>query len=69
MGRRGSGRLARIVRYEERDVCRLDVGRSPRPVSAKMSKDPAVFFVRMNNSTRAIGDSERDEYIAQHWGV
>ena len=59
---------ARIVRHQGVDVCRLDVGRSVRPVWAKTSRAADVFFVRMNNSSRSIEDDERDEYIAQHWG-
>ncbi len=59
---------ARVVRHHGVDVCRLDVGRSTRPVLAKTSKATDVFFVRMNNSSRSMGDGERDEYIAQHWG-
>lgn len=59
---------ARIARHQGVDICRVDAGRSDRPVSAKTSKAASVFFVRMNNSSRSIGDSERDDYIAQHWG-
>jgi type I restriction enzyme, R subunit len=60
---------ARVVNYQDEELCRLDVGRSTRPVTAKTSKDPHVFFVRMNNSSRQVGESERDEYIAQHWAT
>jgi type I restriction enzyme R subunit len=59
---------ARIVRHEGLDLCRLDVGRSSRPIWAKTSKEADVFFVRMNNSSRPLGDNERDEYITHHWG-
>jgi type I restriction enzyme, R subunit len=60
---------ARVVRHRGLEVCRLDVGRSTRPVLAKTSKAEDVFFVRMNNSSRSMDDGERDEYIAQHWGL
>ena len=58
---------ARIAGHQGVDLCRLDVGRSTRPVQAKTSKTPAAFFVRMNNSSRALAEAERDEYVAQHW--
>lgn len=59
---------ARIVRHRDVDVCRLDIGRSTRPVPARTSKGADVFFVRINNSSRALVDDERDDYVAQHWG-
>ena len=58
---------ARIVRHAGVDVCRLDVGRSTRPVPVKTSKLPDVFFVRMNNSSRALVEEECHDYIAHHW--
>ena len=44
---------ARIIVHDGREICRLDVARSSRPVWAKTSKKDHVFYVRMNNSTRA----------------
>jgi len=58
---------ARIICHQGVAVCRLDVGRSTRPVWAKTSKEPDVFFVRMNNSSRPLAHGERDEYIAHRW--
>ena len=46
------------------EICRLDVSPSSRPVWAKTSKDDRVVFVRMNNSTRALPDTELESYIA-----
>lgn len=45
---------ARIVRYQNVEVCRVDVAYSPSPVWAKTSKAGGVFFVRLNNSTRVV---------------
>ena len=58
---------ARISVFDNREICRLDVARSPRPVWAKTSKDNRVFFVRMNNSTRVLPDGELGPYLADHW--
>lgn len=33
----------------------------------KVSKDDSVFFVRMNNSTRALPDEECSAYLASRW--
>lgn len=37
------------------------------PVRARTSKADGVFFVRMNNSTRALPDDEVDAYVEDHW--
>jgi type I restriction enzyme R subunit len=58
---------ARIDRFDDHEICRVDVGRSSAPVWAKTSTKPKVFFVRMNNSTRAMPDDEIDQYIDDHW--
>lgn len=58
---------ARIITHDGKEICRLDVARSTQPVRAKTSKDDAVFFVRMNNSTRAMPDAELTTYIQDHW--
>jgi hypothetical protein len=36
-------------------------------VWARTSKEEQVFFVRMNNSTRALPAPEVDAYCAEHW--
>jgi type I restriction enzyme R subunit len=59
---------ARINAHEGHELCRLDVANSSTPVWAKTSKDDRVFFVRMNNSTRAMPEAELDQYIADRWG-
>jgi type I restriction enzyme, R subunit len=58
---------ARIVVHEGQEICRPDVARSTRPVWAKTSKADRVFFVRMNNSTRALPDDQAPAYAADHW--
>jgi type I restriction enzyme R subunit len=58
---------ARIASRDGREICRLDVASSARPVWAKTSKQDQVFFVRMNNSTRALPDDQIDLYLADHW--
>lgn len=58
---------ARVIQHQGKEVCRLDVGRSPRPVRAKTSKESEVFYVRMNNASRTLMDEALDDYIAHHW--
>lgn len=58
---------ARIVEHKGVEICRVDVGRSPRPLLAETSTKENVFFVRLNNSTRALPDNEHQMYIAEHW--
>jgi len=58
---------ARIAVHDGREICRLDVARSSQPVWAKTSKEDGVFFVRMNNSTRALPDQELAAYLADRW--
>ncbi|MGI8682345.1 MAG: AlbA family DNA-binding domain-containing protein [Mycobacteriales bacterium] len=58
---------ARIAVHEGHELCRLDVARSSRPVWARTSKEDRVFFVRMNNSTRALPQAELAAYIADRW--
>lgn len=56
-----------IVEHGGVQICRVDVGRSPRPIRAKTSTKGEVFFVRLNNSTRALPEAEQETYIAEHW--
>ena len=48
---------ARIAVHDGREICRLDVARSSQPVWSKTSRQDRVFFVRMNNSTRALPEA------------
>ena len=58
---------ARITIHAGHEICRLDAARSPQPVWAATSKDPRVFFVRMNNSTRVMPNAEIWDYIRKRW--
>ena len=55
---------ARITVHEGEEICRVDVSTSAQPVWVKTSKDDRVFFVRMNNSTRALPVREVDAYLS-----
>jgi len=48
-------------------VCRVDVAGSSEPVYARMSANNGVFWVRMNNSTRALPEIEVEDYIRDRW--
>lgn len=41
--------------------------RHPNPSGRRRASDNRVFFVRMNNSTRALPDDECAAYCAEHW--
>jgi type I restriction enzyme R subunit len=58
---------ARIARHDGREICRLDVARSPKPVWAVTSKGERLFYVRMNNSTRTMPDQELVDYVRDRW--
>jgi type I restriction enzyme R subunit len=58
---------ARITVHAGHEICRVDIAASPEPVWARTSKEEQVFFVRMNNSTRALPAPEVDAYCAEHW--
>lgn len=56
---------ARITAYKGHDICRVDVAASTTPVWARTSTAERTFYVRMNNSTRALPDDEVDAYLEQ----
>ena len=58
---------ARIAVHGGHEICRVDVAASPRAVWAKTSKDEQVFYVRMNNSTRALPQPDAEAYRAERW--
>jgi type I restriction enzyme R subunit len=49
------------------EICRVDVARSSRPVTARMSDKADRFWVRMNNSSRALPEVEIEDYCRDHW--
>ena len=46
---------------------KLVVARDVRLVTAQMSDKGDVFWVRMNNSTRALPEIEIERYVGDHW--
>jgi type I restriction enzyme R subunit len=66
-----------IHRVDGHDVCRVHVEPSGHPVDAEVTvadkqgqfAKKHVFYIRLNNGTRAIDDAvERERYVAQRWG-
>lgn len=57
----------RIDDVDGKDICRVDIARSSAPVKARMSDKDDVFWVRMNNSTRALPEVEVEDYVRDHW--
>ena len=64
--------LCRITfhQVDGRDVCRVDVGASAKPVftRARNSKDHTDFWVRLGNRTDQYYGTEQADYHASHWG-
>ncbi|HEY6780101.1 MAG TPA: ATP-binding protein, partial [Thermoleophilaceae bacterium] len=57
----------RIEQVDGVEICRVDVARCSRPVTARMSDKTEKFWVRMNNSTRALPEIEIEDYCRDHW--
>jgi type I restriction enzyme R subunit len=57
----------KIEAIDGTEICRIDVARSSRPVTARMSDKSEKFWVRMNNSTRALPEIEIEDYCRDHW--
>ncbi len=49
------------------ELCRLDAAASSRPVRAKTSNGEQAFYVRMNNSSRALTDGDAEAFILDRW--
>ncbi len=58
---------ARIEELGGVEICRVDVARSSQPVMARMSTKDERFWVRMNNSSRALPELEIEDYCRDHW--
>ena len=58
---------ARINSIDGVAICRVDVARSSSPVTSRMSDRSDAFWVRMNNSTRALPEIEIEDYVRDHW--
>lgn len=57
----------RVEAMDGAELCRVDVARSSAPVTARMSDGSEKFWVRMNNSTRALPEAEIEEYSQDRW--
>ncbi len=64
--------LCRITfeQLDGHDMCRIDVGASPKPVFACPvdSKEKTDFWVRLGNRTDQLHGSDLIDYIDDHWG-
>jgi hypothetical protein len=58
---------ARIEVLNEAEICRVDAAASSAPAFARMSDEAQKFWVRMNNSTRALPEPEIEDYIRDRW--
>ena len=56
----------RFEPVEDKDVCIVDVERSPEPVFAKTDKG-TEFFVRVGNTTHSLDTEETHKYIEMNW--
>lgn len=67
-----TGLAVAFERIDEKDVCRVDVSASPKPVFVRSKtgkgQPTADFFVRMGNSTRPYNTAEVLEYVKDWWG-
>lgn len=53
--------------YDGRDVCRVTIAKSPKPVYLQEGNDE-VFYLRTGNSTRRLSTRETVEYARHRWG-
>lgn len=59
----------RIDAVDGVEICRVDAAASSAPVTARMSDRAEAFWVRMNNSTRALPEIEIEDYVRDRWGA
>jgi ActR/RegA family two-component response regulator len=50
-----------------KDICRVRIGPSPRPVFVKEGSNNEIFYLRTGNSTRALKPREFYEYSKVRW--
>ena len=55
-----------IIHYKQRDICRINVKQSPKPV---YSKKDGAFYVRDGESTEELSPLETNNYVKDNWGV
>ena len=69
LGHAGAHRLTiRIDQVDERDVCRIDVPASSRPIWVKAKGISDVLYQRRNNSTRPVPPTEIAQFITERFG-
>ena len=69
LGHAGAHRLTiRIDQVNDRDVCRIDVPASSRPIWVKAKGASNVLYQRRNNSTRQVPPAEVKQFIAERFG-
>ena len=69
LGHAGAHRLTiRIDQVDHRDVCRIDVPASSRPIWVKTKDGPDILYQRRNNSTRPIPSPEVEHFITERFG-
>ena len=55
-----------FAQVEGKDVCRVNVLPSPRPVYIKDGQEEKIF-IRAGNSNRSLSVREATDYIQTHW--
>ena len=69
LGHAGANRLdVRIDRVKHRDVCRIDVPASSRPIWVTNKDGARTLYHRRNNSTRAVPAAEVNSFITERFG-
>ncbi len=57
----------KFYNLESKDVCRIKVNSGIEPVWVKEDKDTEVFYIRLQNLTKAFSPSESAKYIKKRW--
>ncbi len=69
LGHSGSNRLTiRIDQIDHRDICRIDVPASSRPIWVKSKDGSNILYQRRNNSTRQVPPTEVETFIVERFG-
>ena len=69
LGHAGAHRLTiRIDQIDHRDICRIDVPASSRPIWVKSKDGSDILYQRRNNSTRPVPPTEIELFITERFG-
>ena len=69
LGHAGAHRLTiRIDQIDHRDICRIDVPASSRPIWVKSKDGSDILYQRRNNSTRQVPPTEIELFITERFG-